>query len=134
VIDVLDGLRAMEGDPTVAIDDSGQRPEFFRPRTLYAWIETQELVGAEAGPGQQERFSVTLVYVAENEGEEAQQQRSSDVTDELSTKRDDYLAWIRAHEATPVWDHVAGDADMDFVRTFEGRAVAVRADGYRFVA
>lgn len=134
MIDVLDALRAMETDPSVEVDASGQRPEFFRPRAFYAWLDREERRSVEAGPGEREEFTVTLVYVAENQGEEAQLQRQADVTDELSSKRDGYLAWIRDHEATPTWDHVAGDSDMDFVRTFEGRAVAVRADGYRFVA
>lgn len=133
MIDVLDALLALEADPAVTIDVSGQRPVEFRGRHLYAWIESIERRIA-AGLQDREDFRVLLAFVADNAGEEALMQRDTDVTDELSTKRDAYLAWIRDHEATPTWDHVEGNADMDFVRTFEGRAVAVRVDGYRYVA
>jgi hypothetical protein len=132
VIDVIDALLEVEADPTVEIDRSGTRPEAFRPHALYAWTELDERVIA-CGLQDRENFAVELVYVAENQGEEAQQQRLDAVTQELEDKRDAMIAWIRDRESTPTWDHVEATADMDFVRTFEGRAVAVRADGYRYV-
>lgn len=133
MIDVIDALLTVESDATIAIDRSGQRPAEFRPETLYAWIETNARRIA-AGLQDREDFTALVVFVGDNEGEEAQQVRGSAVTDRLVAKRDAYLSWIRDHEATPTWDHVEGDSDMDFVRTFEGRAVAVRVDGYRYVA
>jgi hypothetical protein len=132
-LDVVDQIRAsIEPDPAIAKDPTGERPFEFEPETLYVWSEGE---GRRIAAGQQDReeFEILILYVADNEGEEALQQRDPDVTEKLDMRRDAYLAWIRDHEATPAWDHLSGDADPDYVRGFEGRAVAVRASGYRFV-
>jgi hypothetical protein len=133
-LDVVDEIREqIDDDPAIARDDSGERPETFEPETLYVWTESEARAIVECGPGYREDFTVIAVFVADNAGEEALQKRDAAVTEILDAKRDAYLAWIRDHEATPLWDDLAGVGDMDFIRNFEGRAVAVRASGYRFV-
>lgn len=132
-LDVVDQIRSsIEPDPLVAKDPTGERPFEFDPDTLYVWTDREERRPAD-GLQDVESFEILIVFVADNEGEEALQERDPDVSERLDEKRETYLSWIGDRAATPMWDYLAGSADMDFLRSFEGRAVAIRASGYRFV-
>lgn len=132
MIEIVDRLRTgMEQTPGVVHDDSGEEPDTYEPEHVYAFPVRDATLPAD-GLQTRTEFGIRIVYVADNEGEEAIAERDPDVTLALSDKRDAYLEWIREHAATDLWDHVDADADADFVRNFDGRAVAVLVSGFRF--
>lgn len=134
MLDLIERIHGMEAAPTITHDTSGAAPDTFENERFYVYPDAdQAIVGAESGPPRQERFRLRAVYVASAWGEEAQQERSADVTDVLSSKRDEYLTWIAQRESTDLWDHADGSADMEFMTNFTGRAVAILITGFRFL-
>jgi hypothetical protein len=135
ILDLIDRiLTFLDPDPQVRKDSSGRIPDTFEPGTLYLFPDDEiEYVNVESGPPRQQNFKLIALYVADAEGEEPAQTRLARVTGVLSSKRDDYLAKLTARESCDLWDHIEGSSDMDWTRNFEGRAVAVRIEGYRFL-
>jgi len=131
---VMDRLHSIEDDPSIRHDTSGRVPDVFEIDTLYVFEDGEQRVfQTESGPARTQEFRLMMVLVLDAEGEEARQERTDDVTEALSSKRDEYLAWLADRQSCDLWDHVEGTADMDWQRTFEGRAVAVRVVGMRFL-
>lgn len=130
---IIDALAAIETDPDVIVDSSGEEPDEFEVGHLYVFSDEEDrLVGDESGPQRRLEWTVMLVFVGDAGGEEPTLTRSEAVTEALSTKRDAYLAAIADRDAGTIWDHAEGEADMDWTSSFEGRAVAVRVRGYTF--
>ena len=133
LLDLIDRILTFL-DPTAKLDTSGRIPDTFAIDTLYLFPDgDQNFVNEETGPARKQEFSLVAVYLADAEGEEPAQTRLASVTSVLSSKRDDYIARLAARESCDLWDHVEADADMDWSRNFEGRAVAVRINGYRYL-
>jgi len=121
-------------DPSLTIDTSGKQPDEFRPNTLYAWTDQEDtIVNTETGPARQENFFVLVLFVADANDEEAQQERQAEVSNLLSSRRDAYLERLADRDSIDLWAHIEAEADMDWTTNFEGRAVAIRVTGYRFL-
>jgi len=119
----------------ITIDGSGKQPDEFRPNTLYGFSESDDaVVNDETGPARRENFSVTAILVGDALDEEPSQERRAAVTNLLSSKRDLYLERLADRDSIDLWAHIEAEADMDWITTFEGRAVAIRVTGYRFLA
>lgn len=131
--DVLDRIGAIVVDPGDALDDSGKEPATFEPGTWYVFEGESAMIGAETGPPGRENFDVTAVYMAKDFGEEARQERTGEVTAVLISRRDDAIDRLQQRESCDLWQHIDVSSDEDYTSNFEGRAVAVRIQGYRFV-
>lgn len=135
-LDIVDRIRSVLTDPDVKVDDSGKVPATFEPETLYVFPNPdvdERIDSLETGPPDRQNFSILAVYVARDRGEEARQKRSDAVTAVLSSRRDAYIDRLQQRESCDLWDYIAVTSDADWTTNFEGRAVAVRADGYRFL-
>lgn len=118
----------------ITIDDSGKQPDEFRPNTLYGFSEVDDaIVNDETGPARRENFAVTVIFVGDALDEEPQQERLSSVSNLLSSRRDAYLERLADRDSIDLWAHIEAEADMDWTTTFEGRAVAIRVTGYRYL-
>lgn len=134
LIDIVDRIRSVLTDPDVRVDTTGKMPATFEPRTLYVFPDPESdatIDGAESGPPSRQNFSILSVYMASDRGEESRQERTQAVSDVLSSRRDDYIERLQARESCDLWDHVEVTSDADWTSNFEGRAIAVRASGYR---
>jgi len=137
LIDIIERVaQRIELDGSVVRDLTGREPDTFEPNVLYVYPTPdaeQAIINDETGPARRQNFSVTATYVADDQGEEPHQIRLQAVTDVLSSKRDAYLARMAEVESCDLWDQIVARANMDEVRNFDGRAVAIRIDGYRFL-
>lgn len=151
MIDVVDAIRDLLEPPSdadesvsvngIAIDRTCAMPFEFRPETIYAAeasdVRTLEETMLETAGGtigvERQTFGVTLLYVVDGEGENAELRRSRAVSIRLDAKRNEWLRKVREHRIGPVWDHLQGSSDVDFVRQLQVRGIAVRLTGWRFV-
>ena len=138
MIDVVDAMVALvEPTPGVARDGKAAAPYSYQPNTVYGWVDahSQAIVGTgeEGGWGEiEERFSVRIVFVADNAGEEAAHERDRSVSEALDKKADEYLKALTRNQAGVPWDTLtAVVADHDFVRQLELRGISILASGYR---
>jgi hypothetical protein len=132
ITDVLARIGSILVDPDVKLDESGKEPATYEPGTLYVFNDGDVArSGAETGPPGREAFDVLAVYMASDRGEEARQERTAEVTAVLLSRRDAYIARLQQRESCDLWDHIAVSSDEDYTTNFEGRAVAVRIQGYR---
>jgi hypothetical protein len=137
VIPVIDAVRAML-EPTLpagsSSDNSASEPFIFEERTLYVYEDALEEHIA-AGFQLEQTFEIVAVYVSASNPEEATQQRTRAITEELSSLRDAWFATIaevRARE-DELWSDMIGRAEHDLVRALEVRGFAVRFIGRRFI-
>lgn len=136
LIDLIDRVGAMlEPTPTdIAIDTSARAPDVFEPGTLYVFPDGDSTVDSmETGPPSRESFDLIAVLVADDEGEESRQQRTAGVTEVLSSKRDEYQLRLAAIRSCDLWANIDASVDADWTSNFNGRAVALRIRGYRFL-
>lgn len=144
MIDVIDAIRDLFEPPSLAdpnksvagvnIDRSCAEPIEKVANTIYAW----EAACAESSIGTGEvrqDFEVSVLFVVDNEGENAAVLRSRDVSEALDTKRTAYLRLVRLFAHIPPWDsgNITASSDADFLRQFEVRGIAIRVRGYRLV-
>jgi hypothetical protein len=130
--EVLDRINAVLTDPDVITDGSKKEPATYDPGTLYVFPDTEAAITQdETGPPGRQDFNLLAVYMASDRGEEARQQRTAAVTAALSSRRDAYIDRLQQRESCDLWDHIAVSSDADFTSNFEGRAIAVRIQGYR---
>lgn len=132
--DVIDRIGTILVDPDVTLDDSGKEPATFEPGTLYVFADGDTAVsGAETGPPSREAFDLLAVYMAADKGEEARQERTQAVTAVLLSRRDSYIDRLQQRESCDLWAHIDVSSEEDYTTNFEGRAVAVRIQGYRYL-
>lgn len=137
LIDLTDRLiDTLETDATVTKDRSGRVPDTFEPNTLYVFPDGSSdtrIFNMETGPPSVEEFHLLAVFMADAGMEEARQERSTTVSEGLSSKRDLYMQRLSAVKSCDLWDQIEADVDSDWQTNFEGRAVALRINGYRFL-
>lgn len=134
ILDVIDRIGQTLTDPDVKLDTSGKEPATYDPGTLYVFADGDvPLVNDETGLAGREDFDLLAVLMLDDAGEEARQDRTEAVTAALSSRRDDYIARLQQRESCDLWDHLTVTSDADFTSNFEGRAIALRIQGYRHV-
>lgn len=134
VLPIVDRIRAIVADPDVVTDDTGAEPQTFDPNTVYVFPDgDSELVGAETGPPGRQNFDVLAVFMADDRGEEARRERTQDVTTVLLSRRDTWIDRLQQRESCDLWAHISVSSDEDYTSNFEGRAIAVRVQGYRYL-
>jgi hypothetical protein len=113
-------------------------PLTSRSNTLYVYPITGLLGEPDVGdpPSLREDFVVEAVYVADNQGEEANRRRSRDVSVELDAKAREYtdlLARNPFRDGTHPWEHArVTSVDWDRLRQLDVRGIAVRVTGWRY--
>lgn len=116
----------------VHVDDSGADPFVYKPNTLYVWWDSDEEI--ELSPElSQQNFVARAVFTVAALDEEPRHRRRRDVSIALDTKRKEYLSRIGAANDVE-WEHLAGSADWDATRGFEGRGFAMLVTGYRLLS
>lgn len=134
MLDLIDALRGLLGTEDVELDDTGAEPFVWRPGTLYVYPSAGRLAERpfETGPTRRQDFTLSVVYVADAEGEEPDQQRSRAVSEALDAKRTAYLDLVRRNAVSTSWHHVEA-AERPAPATLQTRAVALDVTGYRFI-
>lgn len=134
--EIIDFLAAiLEPDDQVDLDKTAAEPFDWEPDRLYAWMLPQTTHEPfETGPSVIERFTARIVYVANDQGEDAARRRSRDVSDELDDRRARYLDILRERmSAPPYWAFASAREDLP-PTTLLTRAVSLRLTGYRIVS
>jgi hypothetical protein len=130
--EVIDRVNSLLTDPGVAIDGTRKEPATFENETVYVWPAADvQMTQDETGPPGRQDFNLLAVYVAADHGEEARQDRTLAVSTVLQSRRDAYIDRLQQRESCDLWDHIAVTSDDDYSSNFEGRAIAVRIQGYR---
>lgn len=136
--DILDALRPLlEPDPDpdpreVALDETNAKPFTWSPSTLYLWCSGVTETGIESGPVVRQDFTIEVVVTGPEVGEEAHQKRDPAVSTLLDTRREQYLAAVRANQRTTLWGHLRA-ASATAPATLQLRSSALRLSGYRVV-
>ena len=147
MIEVVDGIRDLfeppdpldEGKSTngVLIDRSCSDPFEKVANTIYAWEAACRESPIGTGEIRQD-FEVDVLFVLDNEGENAQALRSREVSEALDAKRSAYMKLVRDHANYPFGSvadagNMQATSDADFLRQFEVRGIAIRVTGWRLV-
>lgn len=136
ILDVCDGLAArfepqLDAEQRVVLDIE---PLTWQKDHLYVYPMRVDEEIFETGPTRMQRFILNAVYVTDNEGEEAQLERSPELAAFLDGKRGTYMGVVRA--ATPaqgLWEYLSATFDDTRPRTLDKRSAAVRISGWRIV-
>lgn len=133
LLDVIDRIGSILDDPDIALDTTGAEPTAYEPNTLYVFDDGDApILNDETGPARRQDFNLLAVLMLDDRGEEARQDRTEAISTELSSRRDAYIDRLLQRESCDLWDHIAVTSDADFTSNFEGRAIAVRIQGYRY--
>jgi hypothetical protein len=134
ILDVVAGLRAiLEPDPdAVEVDETGAEPLSRATDTLYVYPVRVAESSIESGPTARQDFEVVAVF-AVAASESAQRRRDEEVSAELDSRLGRYLAAVRGHRATPLWDFIQA-AQRPAPTSLTSRAVALGITGYRIVS
>lgn len=116
----------------VAVDETAARPFAWAEQTLYVYEEATVDTPIETGPVVRQDFTLRAVLTGPRLGEEAKQTRLPAVSTFLDTRRDAYLAAVRASQRTALWGNLRA-ASAPGPATLQVRSIALRITGYRIV-
>jgi hypothetical protein len=139
LIDELVGL--LEPDPSdrPTLDSSCAPPIEYQPNTVYAFPSGQEQHIPFGPPCEQVYFEVTVLYIADDEGELDEKVRDRAVSDLMADKAAAWMAVLNANRSkgpngeTRPWNHLTGAVDYDRIHALQARGVAIIVSGYYFV-
>lgn len=130
VYDIIDALVTAGLAP--GSDAAHARPRVYAPDEVHLYPDVDRFTGYESGPGVRHDFTLYLDHTVSDQGEQAEGERFTAVTQALRAAAKAYAEWVRSNQRSGSWDHLrVAETQWLALSGLEYRGVRMRLEGYR---